>query len=215
MLTRGYVGDPAWSPDGARIAFTMIESRGDSATYTIYVRNPDGRISRLAEGENPTWSPDGTQIAFERNSDPLKAPPDAPSKAVIYTIEADGSETRSFGPGESPDGSPNGEEILFTLYSPGTAYPEDWISDLYVMNAKGEDRRRLTQSPSGVDWDGESWNGSWSPDGKEIVFVSIRNGDGLEGIWIRGADGGSPRMIRLEEYCTLGKPDWQPVEAEP
>ena len=206
MLTRDRVFDPAWSPDGTRIAFTKIKRRGESATSAIYVRNPDGRISRLAEGRNPTWSPDGTQIAFERHPDLLKAP----GKAAIYTIEADGGATRKLGPGESPDWSPSGEEILFTLYSPDTE-----IADLYVMNAEGEERRRLTQSPSG-DWDGEPREGSWSPDGKEIVLVSIRGGDAPDGIWIMGADGGSPRMIRqAEENCTLGKPDWQPIETEP
>lgn len=59
--------EPAWSPDGTKIAFAG--KRGGN--YDIYVMNADGSgLQRLmnngADDREPTWSPDGTQLAFTR-----------------------------------------------------------------------------------------------------------------------------------------------------
>lgn len=61
----GTFGNPAFSPDGKRIAF----DRKVNGNTDIYVKNlVDGSIKRLttkaAYEVNPTWSPDGSRIAF-------------------------------------------------------------------------------------------------------------------------------------------------------
>ena len=62
---------PAWSPDGARIAFTYNRDWSQD----IYVMNADGsgqilftRNSFFGD-EYPAWSPDGARIAFTYNLD--------------------------------------------------------------------------------------------------------------------------------------------------
>ena len=59
--------DPAWSPDGTRIAFESSRT-GDG---DIYVMNTNGTgVTKVtgsgAEEAQPTWSPDGTTIAYAR-----------------------------------------------------------------------------------------------------------------------------------------------------
>ena len=78
--------DPAWSPDGQKIAFTSNRDGGGN-DWDIYVMNADGSdIARLTDGagnEYPAWSPDGQKIAFvsDRGGD-----------SDIYVMNADGSD---------------------------------------------------------------------------------------------------------------------------
>ena len=56
---------PAWSPDGKRIAFTVVLG----GNYDIYILNVDGRdlrrITRNMAGDySPAWHPDGHTIVF-------------------------------------------------------------------------------------------------------------------------------------------------------
>jgi len=57
--------EPAWSPDGTRIAFARLNPGSG-----IVLINADGSDPTfLTAGSDPDWSPDGTRIAFVRDGD--------------------------------------------------------------------------------------------------------------------------------------------------
>jgi Tol biopolymer transport system component len=77
--------DPAWSPDGTKIAYMSFRAYGQE----IFVMNADGSNQvNLTESVNsaiidqPTWSPDGTMIAFRAFVD---------NDSEIFIIRIDGS----------------------------------------------------------------------------------------------------------------------------
>lgn len=93
QITEGDWDDtqPAWSPDGARIAF--VSARHDDREYDsasdIWVVPAVGGEARqvtVTEGSRaaPSWSPDGTSIAHIQH-------PDWPSNGLLRIVAADGS----------------------------------------------------------------------------------------------------------------------------
>jgi Tol biopolymer transport system component len=85
----GYDGEPAWSPDGRKIAFQSTKTIGGNKE--IYVMNADGSGKRNltrnpAMDGRPSWSPDGRRIAFVS---------DREGRLEAHVMNADGSGQRS------------------------------------------------------------------------------------------------------------------------
>jgi Tol biopolymer transport system component len=127
--------DPAWSPDGTKIAF--YRSDGD---LEVYVMNANGRApSRLTDNSvndlGPEWSPDGTRIVFQTNRD---------GNYEIYAMNADGSTpinlTRDPAGDAAPAWSPDGQKIAFASSRSGN-------DEVYVMNADGTGSTNLSAAP--------------------------------------------------------------------
>ena len=131
QLTRQAAADlaPAWSSDGARIAFeSWRDGNGE-----IYVMENDGSHQRNLTGNPaddyaPVWSPDGQYIAFESLRD---------GQREVYVMGVDGSEpTRlTFGPGQSaaPRWEVGGSEVVFSRVESDTN--GDGLLDLRDMAA--------------------------------------------------------------------------------
>ena len=77
----------------------------------------------------------------------------------------------------------------------------DGNPEIYVMDADGENQIRLTRHPQ------EDKMPSWSPDGKKIAFVSMRNG-GINQIYVMDSNGENVRRITQGIFDL--NPAWSP-----
>lgn len=162
--------DPAWSPDGSKLAFT---SERDGAGLDIYTRASDATVVRLTQNfgaYRPAWSPDGARIAFVSQRS---------GSAEIYVMDADGSNqvriTNNPSHDTDPAWSPDGTKIAFTSDRGGNIA-------IWVMNADGSSAKALTTNSRG------DWHPAWSPDGTKIAF-SRGVSTNIRDIWTMNADG--------------------------
>jgi dipeptidyl aminopeptidase/acylaminoacyl peptidase len=194
-LTAGVKMDtnPAWSPDGSKIAFRSSRE-GSPQIYVIPVDGGEAKpitSMKQAIGGGPAWSPDGKYIAFTAGPK-LEAPPD-PSKPYrvtrnvyrfdgigylhyavqdIYIVPADGGDPKQLTDDAfmniNPTWSPDGQEILFHAGFDPNAF--GYGQRLKLVNLQGEVRTIVDH-----DW-GQAHASTWTPDGKHIVFIGQRKG---------------------------------------
>ncbi len=183
--------DPAWSPDGNRIAFRHNEN---NTRGQIYVMNADGTgqanlSNNAANDEGPAWSADGSAIAFHSFRD---------GNAEIYVMNANGTgQTRLTNHGASdysPTWSPDATRIAFVSTRNGPA-------QIYVMNPNGSGQTRLTNS--GV----HDQSPAWSPDGSKIAFQRLEGGN--HEIYVMNADGSGQTRLTNNPNHDQG-PSWSP-----
>ncbi|MCG8467618.1 MAG: hypothetical protein MJB57_05320, partial [Gemmatimonadetes bacterium] len=172
---------PAWSPDGAWIAFAY-----QGRIWRVPVEG--GVAEQLSSGpgyhSQPSWSPDGSAIAYAADVD---------LDFDIHLLELDSRASRRLtnDPGLDlrPRFSPDGSRILFTTGRDGTF-------DLWSYDLDGRRAEPVIADPTAHDMAGD-----WVGTSGDIVFVSKRGEAALGSgsLWRWEADSGlAELLIRIE-----------------
>jgi TolB protein len=234
-LTHGGIdSEPAWSPDGQRIAFLRAER---NAAHRLFVARADGSGQRsLPERvtDHATWGPDGDRLLFALAGRVLIARPETRAPRVLVDeLPSIAGDARW---------SPDGSRVVFVLGQSETS------GDVYVVSVRGERLDRLTRlgprvgrpysplySPDGtriayllagslvvMNADGSAQTVlarfaerdfpsslAWSPDGRTIAYARLRLGGDRRGsgIYIVDADDGELRRLTRE---IDSNPEWSP-----
>ena len=176
---------PTWSPDGARLAFTLFGS-----IWTVEVGRTgeagggDARQLTASQGghdAHPAWSPDGKSIAFVRGGAVRGPFPQIRGSLVVVDV-ADGTERTLALPGPTagaPAWSPDSASIAIGVGEAAGAL-------LYVVNAatgEAEPRQSMLQAnPPTMAFRrslrqiGRWMELAWSSDGAEIYYAGERQG---------------------------------------
>jgi Tol biopolymer transport system component len=202
-----YADDPAWSPDGSKIAFTgfphCIWFDVEPCTRDIYVMNEDGSsLTRLtnssgAGNSEPAWTPDGLRIAYVALTHEGTV-----FRHRLHVVNADGSGAAPLADlvGSNPAWSPDGTRLLFATQDGG-----GW--KIHVADADGSNAVPLTHEPEANDY-----RPSWSPDGGRIAFTRSRthaDGSGSCQVFVMNADGSNLSQLTQDLFCAHN-PAWSP-----
>lgn len=157
-----------WSPDGKTLAF--VGQRNDEFDiYTIPVEGGEETRLTTAKGhdDGPEYSPDGTFIYF--NSERT-------GTMQIWRMRADGSRQEQVTFDEFnnwfPHISPDGKWMVFLSYEKGvTGHPPNKDVSLRLMSL---DDKKITVLAELFGGQGTINVPSWSPDSKQLAFVSYQ-----------------------------------------
>jgi TolB protein len=140
---------PAWSPNGAKLAYVSFE-RGNSSIYIQEIATGAREVVSARKGINgaPAFSPDGTKLALTLS---FAGHPN------IYSMELAGHQitqlTKGYAIDTEPKWMPDGQNIVFT--SDRSGKPQ-----LYQISASGGAATRITfqgdyNANASIAWDGK------------------------------------------------------------
>lgn len=177
--TQSFAEDPAFSPDGQQIAFTLIENPPITATVPIpvsslYVANNDGSEMRQvwkpdtdANLSSPAWSPDGTSIYVVSNGS--QPAPDGNGTTLLLQIVridlATGERQPMLENALDPTFSVDGAQLAYLKLS-----DDSYTMSLEIAQPDGSGSQPLLVADNAFT---SFYAPRFSPDGKQLIFAAI------------------------------------------
>jgi Tol biopolymer transport system component len=207
LTPKGFQGNPSFSPDGKWIVYVRDPGPNDNGLWLIradgrglhrLTRNPFMKNGECGCDEDPNFSPDGKFVSFVR----IKKDQE---QQALFVVRRNGTGLRQLTPyswevAKKHDWSPDGRLILLTTNADFVRPNES--ANMVTIRPDGSGRTELTHYTSGKE---NAFAGSFSPDGKQIVF---RREQGVTySIAVIDRDGGQPQNLTTGN----GKPrfiDW-------
>lgn len=161
----------SWSADGSRLAFLGADAKGRAQVFAVG-RDGSGLVDLSSKFNDRNKagaqiSPDGTRVAFTadaRQRRPLLVAEVTTGTLTELTPEKDAAF-------ETARWSPDGRQLaVVRTAEPGVP---DSRNDIFVMDAQGGGLRNVSRHP------GEDFDPHWAPDGRSIVFASLRSGTSM------------------------------------
>lgn len=118
----------------------------------------------------------------------------------VWVMSADGSGQRALTHGVGAVWSPDGRRLAYMLRGPNYGY------HLFVVNANGSGRRRLTKPK--FDYEIDRYQ-VWSPDGRRIAFERY-DSDPNYAVHVVAADGSGGRRLTPSQGYGFARPNWSP-----
>jgi Tol biopolymer transport system component len=182
-------GDPCFSHDGKRIAFTGVNDHGGTDLYTRRLEGGGARLIIRDAGE-PAWSSRG-RLAYVRSGN-------------VYSARPNGGDRRWVTSGVSPDWSPNGRRLALVRPLPALTF-DGPTGRMYTVAASGRELRRVGRRR-------DVSHPVWSPDGRWLAY------DGFDlGIYVkRLGTGAAPREVAPTQFSgesgsiSSFSPAWRP-----
>jgi Tol biopolymer transport system component len=178
-------GEGYFSPDGKQIIFQAEEKDTGNPFYQIFTLDLDsGKFHRVSPGIGKTtcsfFRPDGKKIIFASSHED----PDAKKKQAEEYVRRKEDEK-------------SGKRRRY-------AWDFDSYMAIYEANPDGTGMKKLTGAK------GYNAEGSYSADGKQIVFCSNRDGEENLELYIMDADGKNVRKLTNAPKCYNGGPFFSP-----
>jgi Tol biopolymer transport system component len=201
--------NPAWSPDGRKIAFDSNRADPKHGVNAVYVMNADGSgVRRLTHGagdaELPQWSPRGTLLVYIKNL--VEVQNQYGSRETVYgdhasinVVHADGSDDKVLALSDYSTDAEWSPDARWIAFDAGKS--TEGGQSLEIVHPNGRSLRRLSKNASPF---------AWSPDGKQLVFARTRYTGGIGIYVVELASGKITRLAGLADGDDVTDISWSP-----